>query len=243
LFKQLCSALEYAHGRGVVHHDVKLENIFLDSRNNAVLGDWGYAQRFKDGVPIQCTFGSIYYSSPEVVSNKAYYAPEVDLWGLGVCLYAMVMGELPFYDPNDHTLRNLIRKAELKFARPASAECQSLLQWMLQGDRSRRPTLAAILAHPWTTGARIRPQVTPLPVHRSTGSLNVKERRAEIGSADLHLMLEAHPWLDDGNETAEDADGDDETDDDDEEEEEKEESVKPRTTAAFWYFDDYEDLY
>ena len=112
IFSQITRAVQYCHSKGIVHRDLKLENILVTQVTPyyvVKLADFGLANKFKKKVQRDCnddellnTFcGSLLYASPEVVQGKPYYGPKVDSWALGVILYALIYGAMPF----EHTVQ------------------------------------------------------------------------------------------------------------------------------------------
>lgn len=85
--------------RQVVHRDIKLENILLDSGRAMKLIDFGLAAFYLPGKKLRVHCGSPSYAAPEIVARKMYEGPPVDVWSLGVVLFAMVAGFLPFHSP------------------------------------------------------------------------------------------------------------------------------------------------
>jgi serine/threonine protein kinase len=83
----------------VVHRDIKLENILLDATNNMKLIDFGLAAFYAPGKKLRVHCGSPSYAAPEIVARKLYEGPPVDVWSLGVVLFAMLAGFLPFHSP------------------------------------------------------------------------------------------------------------------------------------------------
>ena len=92
LFVQIVAGLAYCHACGIVHRDVKLDNILLDARRNVKLVDFGFSVSFRPGQKLKKACGSPSYAAPEIVSRRPYAPQGVDVWSLGVVLYAMVCG-------------------------------------------------------------------------------------------------------------------------------------------------------
>ncbi len=93
--REVCLALDYAHSKGVVHRDVKPSNIMLDKEGNAILTDFGLALLTEVGTQGEI-FGSPHYIAPEQAISSAGAVPQSDLYSVGVILYEMFTGELPF---------------------------------------------------------------------------------------------------------------------------------------------------
>lgn len=96
VFTQLVSAVDYCHLKGVVHRDLKAENVLLDKDMNIKLADFGFSNRYKEGNFLTTWCGSPPYAAPEVFQGLEYDGPKADIWSLGVVLYALVCGALPF---------------------------------------------------------------------------------------------------------------------------------------------------
>ncbi|WFC99034.1 hypothetical protein MYAM1_001769 [Malassezia yamatoensis] len=148
-FGQLCLAVAYIHGRGIVHRDLKLENILLDADNRIKLSDFGFTREYEPHQFLRTRCGTTAYAAPEMLSGSRYLGPEVDIWSLGVILYVLLCGFLPFDDDNEATMQWKINNEPLYIPEHLSDESQYLLSWILQKDYSRRPTIRQILLHPW----------------------------------------------------------------------------------------------
>jgi serine/threonine protein kinase len=150
LFSQLVSAVGFLHDEcHIVHRDLKLENVLLDRNRNIRLIDFGFAKSFADTQNMflsRC--GSPAYIAPEVVAGQPY-TTAVDVWSLGVMLYAMATGALPFDAPDADSMLAQIAIIEPRFPPSLSADLTGLLAAMLQKDGARRISLAQVREHPW----------------------------------------------------------------------------------------------
>jgi serine/threonine protein kinase len=150
LFAQLVCAVGFLHDEcHIVHRDLKLENVLLDRNRNIRLIDFGFAKSFVDGGDVfSSRCGSPAYVAPEVVTGQPY-TTAVDVWSLGVMLYAMATGELPFNAIDSDVMLQQIAWGQPHFPCFLSDNLTSLLVAMLEKDAGRRITLAQIRVHPW----------------------------------------------------------------------------------------------
>jgi serine/threonine protein kinase len=156
-FRQTLSAVEYCHANSVVHRDLKIENILITSSDDAMLIDFGLSNFYNREGFLATFCGSLYFAAPELLSGKPYYGPEVDVWSLGVVLYVMVCGRVPFDDRNTQTLYQKIVRAKIDTPR-ASPELCDLLRRMLNPNPSMRISIEEVMRHPWVAvGGRLEP--------------------------------------------------------------------------------------
>ncbi|PVU99796.1 hypothetical protein BB559_000399 [Furculomyces boomerangus] len=159
LFAQLVLAVSHLHLNKIVHRDLKLENLLLDSKRNIKVTDFGFANHFDEvhGELMITSCGSPCYAAPElVVSNGMYAGTMVDIWSIGVILYAMLAGYLPFDDdednPNGENINRLykyILKTKLEYPSQINKNAQNLLERILVPDPTKRATLEEVRNHIW----------------------------------------------------------------------------------------------
>ncbi|KZP14898.1 Pkinase-domain-containing protein [Athelia psychrophila] len=165
LFGQLCLAVYYLHEKGIVHRDLKLENVLLDERCRVKLGDFGFTREYERGAYMETFCGTTGYASPEMLQGKKYLGPEVDVWSLGIILYCLLTGTLPFDDDDDDVMRDMIIQGDFEDPEWLSPEARGLIQNIIVKDPTKRLTIPQILAHPWFT--------TASPSNTSTHSLSM----------------------------------------------------------------------
>ncbi|XP_011696629.1 PREDICTED: testis-specific serine/threonine-protein kinase 4-like [Wasmannia auropunctata] len=137
-FRQLLDAIDYCHEHGIVHRDVKCENLLMDRNFNIKLSDFGFARgqmkQTKGGQwPLSTTYcGSYAYASPEILRGIPYQPQLSDIWSMGVVLHAMVYGRLPFDDTNYMRLLKQVQNRVVFPKRPkVSQSCRSLIARIL----------------------------------------------------------------------------------------------------------------
>ncbi|KAK7436709.1 hypothetical protein VKT23_018963 [Stygiomarasmius scandens] len=151
IFGQLCLAVAYLHDKGIVHRDLKLENVLLDEHCRVKLGDFGFTREFERGGLMETFCGTTGYAAPEMLSGKKYQGPEVDVWSLGVILYCLLTGMLPFDDDDEGVMRDKVIVGEFEDPEWLSPESRDLIKGILFLEPSKRFTIPQILAHSWFT--------------------------------------------------------------------------------------------
>ncbi|MEE6493872.1 hypothetical protein FKM82_016959 [Ascaphus truei] len=136
---EIVSALDYLHSeKNVVYRDLKLENLMLDKDGHIKITDFGLCKEgIKDGATMKTFCGTPEYLAPEVLEDNDY-GRAVDWWGLGVVMYEMMCGRLPFYNQDHEKLFELILMEEIRFPRTLLPEAKSLLSGLLKKDPKQR---------------------------------------------------------------------------------------------------------
>lgn len=156
IFAQIISALNYLHNTlKIAHRDLKLENILFDDNYNIRLIDFGLScQETKDKQPFKTLCGSFPYAAPEIF-KQIPYTYELDIWSLGVCIYASAAGCLPFQDQNTSHLAAKIMNEEPWYPFSFTPELTDLLKKMLKKDMNERATMEMIIDHPFFAHTQI----------------------------------------------------------------------------------------
>lgn len=133
-----------------MHRDLKLENILLDRHENVKLCDFGFTREYEGKASYLQTYcGTVCYAAPEMLKGEKYAGEKVDVWSLGVILYALITGELPFDEDDDNETKIKILGEEPNYPDSISVEAKTLLGVLLSKRPLLRPSLAEILAHPF----------------------------------------------------------------------------------------------
>ncbi|KAJ6474707.1 kinase-like domain-containing protein, partial [Mycena vitilis] len=151
IFGQLCLAVGYLHDKGIVHRDLKLENVLLDERCRVKLGDFGFTREFERGTYMETFCGTTGYASPEMLQGRKYLGPEVDVWSLGIILYCLLTGTLPFDDDDEDLMRQKIIVGKFEDPEWLSNESRDLIKNILHQDPTKRLPISQILTHAWFT--------------------------------------------------------------------------------------------
>ncbi|CAL8394684.1 unnamed protein product [Arctogadus glacialis] len=153
--RQILSGVEHLHQHGIVHRDLKIENFLLDEHNNIKIVDFGLSNTLKaeplslDLLNTQC--GSPAYAAPELLAHRKY-GPKVDVWSVGVSMFAMLTGTLPFMvEPfNIKQLHQKMVNGEISaIPNDVSKGAVGFVLSLLEADPAKRPSIRAAMEERW----------------------------------------------------------------------------------------------
>uniref|UniRef100_A0A8C5FAC7 non-specific serine/threonine protein kinase n=1 Tax=Gadus morhua TaxID=8049 RepID=A0A8C5FAC7_GADMO len=176
-FRQIVSAVHYCHQKHIVHRDLKAENLLLDADSNIKIADFGFSNEFTMGSKLDTFCGSPPYAAPELFQGKKYDGPEVDIWSLGVILYTLVSGSLPFDGQNLKELRERVLRGKYRVPFYMSTDCEGILRRFLVLNPTKRCTLEQIMKDKWMNvgyeGDDLLPHIEPVEDYNITSRIEV----------------------------------------------------------------------
>uniref|UniRef100_A0A3Q3K4S6 non-specific serine/threonine protein kinase n=1 Tax=Monopterus albus TaxID=43700 RepID=A0A3Q3K4S6_MONAL len=160
-FRQIVSAVHYCHTKNIVHRDLKAENLLLDADANIKIADFGFSNEF----------------TLELFQGKKYDGPEVDVWSLGVILYTLVSGSLPFDGQNLKELRERVLRGKYRVPFYMSTDCEGILRRFLVLNPAKRCTLEQVMKDKWINtgyeGDELKPHIEPVEDYSDPARIEV----------------------------------------------------------------------
>uniref|UniRef100_I3KFM7 non-specific serine/threonine protein kinase n=1 Tax=Oreochromis niloticus TaxID=8128 RepID=I3KFM7_ORENI len=176
-FRQIVSAVHYCHTKNIVHRDLKAENLLLDADANIKIADFGFSNEFTLGNKLDTFCGSPPYAAPELFQGKKYDGPEVDVWSLGVILYTLVSGSLPFDGQNLKELRERVLRGKYRVPFYMSTDCEGILRRFLVLNPAKRCTLEQVMKDKWINagyeGDELKPHIEPVEDYSDPARIEV----------------------------------------------------------------------
>eukprot|EP00742_Colponemidia_sp_Colp-10_P000969 GILJ01001051.1.p1 GENE.GILJ01001051.1~~GILJ01001051.1.p1 ORF type:complete len:618 (+),score=74.60 GILJ01001051.1:97-1950(+) len=157
-FMQIVSAVAYCHSRGVIHRDLKLENILLGENEEVKVADFGLSGFVMPGGKARTRGGSLAYIAPEVLTGKSQESDpfKLDVWAMGVILYTLVVGQLPFRGHNEkETIKKIVQGDIHYHDVDVSSEFRDIIKRMLTVDAVQRMSVAEMTCHRWVDKANL----------------------------------------------------------------------------------------
>jgi len=153
-YRQVVEGVRYCHGRFVVHRDLKLENLLLDkAAENVKIIDFGFAvQVASKDAKLRAFCGTPSYMAPEIIRGDSYSGFSTDVWALGVVVFALLVGSLPFIGRSEPQLYASIRRGVFTCPDCLGELPRRLVKSTLRMDSNNRPSASSLLQHPWVVG-------------------------------------------------------------------------------------------
>uniref|UniRef100_A0A7N8X4G3 non-specific serine/threonine protein kinase n=1 Tax=Mastacembelus armatus TaxID=205130 RepID=A0A7N8X4G3_9TELE len=156
---------------------VQAENLLLDADANIKIADFGFSNEFTLGNKLDTFCGSPPYAAPELFQGKKYDGPEVDVWSLGVILYTLVSGSLPFDGQNLKELRERVLRGKYRVPFYMSTDCEGILRRFLVLNPAKRCTLEQVMKDKWINtgyeGDELKPHIEPVEDYSDPARIEV----------------------------------------------------------------------
>ncbi|KAI8801989.1 calcium/calmodulin-dependent protein kinase type 1 [Cladochytrium replicatum] len=156
LVRQILRAITYMHSNGIVHRDMKPENILFRDKvsDHILITDFGLSKAVDEGMELQTTCGTPNYAAPEILTRKGHGKP-VDMWAIGVITYVLLSGYTPFWGDDQASLFQCIMECDYEFDEEnwsqVSSSAKDFIAKLLLVDPEKRLTAEEAMAHVWLT--------------------------------------------------------------------------------------------
>lgn len=147
-FFQICEGIYFLHDRGIAHRDIKPENILLDAQLNVKIADFGFSKRADSNFLMETPCGSPFYAAPEIFAGRQYDGKKSDIWSLGVVLFGLATGALPWTAKNQTHMLWQISNAQYEIPATVDPLVSDCIERCLRVDPDERPTAYELLRMP-----------------------------------------------------------------------------------------------
>ncbi|KAG1943493.1 serine/threonine-protein kinase NIM1 [Pimephales promelas] len=170
VFAQVLSAVKYMHEKNIIHRDLKAENVLYTTNSCIKVADFGFSKRVNNrNQALDMFCGSPPYAAPELFKDESYIGPPVDVWAMGVLLFFMVTGTLPFRADTVAKLRQSVLDGAYVLPTWVSAPCQRLIRGILKPEPLERCALDQMLGCEWLLPVELFRPIPPFyqlnPIH------------------------------------------------------------------------------